>query len=178
MSHGLGRIQRAILTEFERVAVADTFHLAAVAYCVQPDRGGVKRITDAQFVATRRALAKLAKDGRVFSLRRESGRGGRWVWANERYGVYLRLQWLRGLETSGLDDTVDVDERAELTARAAKLGVNIDSPFQCKEAALGRPHTSASAAADRNVRNTQKHQRRHDDAHCDPQTMSHQRPRD
>jgi hypothetical protein len=136
MSHGLGRIQRAILAEFERVAVADTFHLAAVAYSVQPDRGGVKRITDAQFVATRRALAKLAEDGRVFSLRRDSGRGGRWVWANERYGVYLRLRRLRDLETSGLDDTVDVDGRAELTARAAKLGVNIDSPFQCKEAGI------------------------------------------
>jgi hypothetical protein len=28
-----------------------------------------------------------------------------------------------------LDDFADVDERAELTARAVKLGVNIDKPF-------------------------------------------------
>lgn len=64
--------------------LANTFQLAASAY-------GVSEVTDAQIVATRRALRKLAKAGRVFEM--TGYRDGK-VWGNERYGVYCRIRVL------------------------------------------------------------------------------------
>ena len=91
MSRSLGRIQRALLDALERRTTADTFTLATDAYDIQPDLDGVRRITDEQLVATRRALANLAKAGRVFDLGRRKSIAGQRLWCNQKEGLYQAL---------------------------------------------------------------------------------------
>lgn len=118
----------------KRLTAADTFELAVAAYNIQPDSGGIRGITEAQLVATRRAMAKLVKEGRAFSLYRERGvKGGRWLWLSERRGVHHRIQWLQECEGNPFFDDDEVArlaaEKAQLTARAEKLGVDVSKPW-------------------------------------------------
>ena len=69
MSRGLGRIQRGCLRVIEEYEAADkmptTFNIAAEVYRVRPDRHGNRMVSDAQHVATKRALATLRQKGLV-----------------------------------------------------------------------------------------------------------------
>ena len=91
MSRSFGRIQRALLDALERRTMADTFTLATDAYDIQPDLDGVHRVTDEQLVATRRALANLAKAGCVFDLGRGKSITGQRLWCNQKEGLYQAL---------------------------------------------------------------------------------------
>jgi hypothetical protein len=145
LSHGPGRIQRAVLDELERVTVANTFQLAASAY-------GVSEVTDAQIVATRRALRNLAKAGRVFEM--TGYRDGK-VWGNERYGVHCRIQVLLSHDDNPFftDKQIARHEavKAELLARAEKLGVDINKAWPCSwsHVCADPPHFARLAAMSR-----------------------------
>jgi hypothetical protein len=71
MSKGLrlGRIQRGCLRVIEEYEAAGkgptTFSIAADVYRVRPDRHGNRMVSDAQHVATKRALASLRQKGLV-----------------------------------------------------------------------------------------------------------------
>jgi hypothetical protein len=69
MSAGLGYIQRGCLRVIEEYEAAGkrptTFNIAADVYRVRPDRDGNRMVSDAQHVATKRALASLRKKGLV-----------------------------------------------------------------------------------------------------------------
>jgi hypothetical protein len=70
MSKGLGHIQqRGCLRVIEEYEVAGkrptTFNIAAEVYRVRPDRHGNRMVSDAQHVATKRALASLRQKGLV-----------------------------------------------------------------------------------------------------------------
>ena len=69
MSRGLGRIQRGCLRVIEEYEAAGkmptTFNIAAEVYRVRPDRHGNRMVSDAQHVATKRALASLRQKGLV-----------------------------------------------------------------------------------------------------------------
>jgi|RhiMethySRZTD1v2_1073278.scaffolds.fasta_scaffold1034101_1 hypothetical protein len=97
MSRGLGRIQRGCLRVIEEYEAAGkmptTFNIAAEVYRVRPDRHGNRMVSDAQHVATKRALATLRQkglvsgqqdvkvypDGRKILARADGGRPGRAV---------------------------------------------------------------------------------------------------
>lgn len=82
MSRGPGRVQRAVMAALEAAGdPRDAFTLAAEVYAVEPDPDGVRRMTDAQLSATRRALARLRAEGRV-----EQG-GRRWPDGRTRWGT-------------------------------------------------------------------------------------------
>ena len=66
MSKGIGRLQRALLAAIQERGCVDTLEAARHAYKVGP----CDAVTDAQHVATRRALAGLAKRGLVVHLGR------------------------------------------------------------------------------------------------------------
>ena len=70
MSTGLGYIQRGCLRVIEEYEAAGkrptTFNIAAEVYRVRPDRHGNRMVSDAQHVATKRALASLRRKGVVF----------------------------------------------------------------------------------------------------------------
>jgi hypothetical protein len=145
LSHGPGRIQRAVLDEPERVTVANTFQLAASAY-------GVSEVTDAQIVATRRALRKLAKAGRVFDM--TGYRDGK-VWGNERYGLHCRIRGLLRDDDNPFFTDKQIARRealkAELLARAEKLGVDINKAWPClwSHVCADPPHFARLAAMSR-----------------------------
>lgn len=69
MSRGLGRIQRGclrVIEEYEAVGKSPTtFAIAAEVYRIRRDQNGNRRISDAQHVATKRALASLGRMGLV-----------------------------------------------------------------------------------------------------------------
>ena len=69
MSRGLGRIQRECLRVIESYEAAGkiptTINVAAKVYQIKPDRQGVRWINDAQYTATKRALAGLRRKGLV-----------------------------------------------------------------------------------------------------------------
>ena len=69
MSKGLGYIQRGCLRVIEEYEAAGkrptTFNVAAEVYRVRPDRRGNRMVSDAQYVATKRALASLRQKGLV-----------------------------------------------------------------------------------------------------------------
>jgi hypothetical protein len=65
MSKGLGRTQRECLRSIERRTRASTFTIAADVYAVEPDRNDNRTITDAQHIATKRALTGLRRMGLV-----------------------------------------------------------------------------------------------------------------
>jgi hypothetical protein len=85
VSRGHGRIQRRLLEILEHATQADTFTLASAVYDIKPN-DGVKMISEAQLVAVRRALAGLAKEGKVFDCGRRF-RDGRRRWSNVRRTV-------------------------------------------------------------------------------------------
>jgi hypothetical protein len=67
MSKGLGRIQRECLRVIERYEAEGkkptTFTIVAEVYQIKPDRHGNRMVSDAQHVATKRALASLRRKG-------------------------------------------------------------------------------------------------------------------
>jgi hypothetical protein len=69
MSRGLGRIQRECLRVIESYEVVGkrptTFNISAEIYQVKPDRYGNRMVSDAQHVATKRALSGLRRKGLV-----------------------------------------------------------------------------------------------------------------
>jgi hypothetical protein len=69
MSKGLGRIQRGclrVIEEHEAVGQRPTtFNIAAEVYRVRRDQRGNRMVSDAQHVATKRALASLRRMGLV-----------------------------------------------------------------------------------------------------------------
>ena len=69
MSKGLGRIQRECLRVIEEYEAAGkrptTFNITAEVYQIKPDRHGNRMCSDAQHVATKRALANLRRKGLV-----------------------------------------------------------------------------------------------------------------
>jgi hypothetical protein len=66
MSKGFGRTQRECLRAIDRYPWgATTYTIAADAYDVPPDRDGNRMISEAQHVATKRALAGLRRAGLV-----------------------------------------------------------------------------------------------------------------
>ena len=89
MSRGPGAVQRRLLDLLEgQDRLIDTIELAALAFNVQPNEAGQSVVADAQVVSVRRALGKLAKEGKVVDLGRH-WRDGRRRWASpvaaERY---------------------------------------------------------------------------------------------
>jgi hypothetical protein len=132
MSRGHGQIQRAILTALEREKFASTFELATEAYNIQPDpEDGCQYISDAQLVATRRALANLVKEGRAFDLGRNKKVDGRRFWASERHGLHRRISWLRLYIADPFNQHTPDEiarfkvEKNELMTRARKLGMDV-----------------------------------------------------
>ena len=80
MSKGLGITQRKVLALLQRQTRAvDPFALAGDVYRVRRGKGGVRRLTDAQLVAVRRALRGLEKTGKVYRVTWFK----RTQWANE-----------------------------------------------------------------------------------------------
>jgi hypothetical protein len=69
MSKGLGRIQRGCLRVIEEYEATGkrptTFNIAAEVYRVRRDQHGNRMVSDAQHVATKRALAALRRLGLV-----------------------------------------------------------------------------------------------------------------
>jgi len=70
MSRGLGRVQWGCLLaiwNYERgnKAPPTTFDIAADVYKIEPNKNGIRRISDAQHVAVKRALEGLQRQGRV-----------------------------------------------------------------------------------------------------------------
>ena len=69
MSKGLGHIQRGCLRVIEEYEAAGkrptTFNMAAEVYRVRPDPHGNRMVSDAQHVATKRALAALRRMGLI-----------------------------------------------------------------------------------------------------------------
>jgi hypothetical protein len=69
MSKGLGRIQRGCLRVIEEYEAAGkrptTFNIAAEVYRVRRDQRGNRMVSDAQHIATKRALAALRRMGLV-----------------------------------------------------------------------------------------------------------------
>lgn len=67
MSKGLGRIQRGCLRVIEEYEAAGkrptTFNIAAEVYQIKRDSLGNRMVSDAQHVATKRALASLRQKG-------------------------------------------------------------------------------------------------------------------
>ncbi len=70
MSRGLGRIQRECLRVIEQYEAAGkrptTFNVAAEVYQIKRDSLGNRMVSDAQHVATKRALASLRRKGVIF----------------------------------------------------------------------------------------------------------------
>jgi hypothetical protein len=108
MSHGHGRVQRALLEAFRQRDVADTFWLAGVAFNVQPNADGVRLISDAELVATRRALTKLVAQGLVFELDRP--KNGRRRWCSQRHGLYQALL-IKKIQIGNSDYKFGITER-------------------------------------------------------------------
>jgi hypothetical protein len=70
-SRGYGRLQRTLLDLLENSdELLDTFRLTALAFGCQPDADGRTLFSEAQVVSARRALARLAREGRIFALGR------------------------------------------------------------------------------------------------------------
>ena len=69
MSRGLGWLQRECLRVIDDYRLAGkeptTFNIAAEVYQVKRDRHGNRMITDAQHVATKRALGSLRRSGLI-----------------------------------------------------------------------------------------------------------------
>ena len=103
MSKGLGITQRKVLALLQRqTGAVDPFALAGDVYRVRRGKGGVRRLTDAQLVAVRRALRGLEKTGKVYRVTRFK----RTQWANERTGLWM-LPLLRRAKELGIDITSD-----------------------------------------------------------------------
>jgi hypothetical protein len=86
MSKGLGWTQRECLRVIESYELngkePTTFNIAAAVYSVPRDRRGNRTITDAQHVATKRALAGLRRKGLVTGQQAiHVGRGGKRILA-------------------------------------------------------------------------------------------------
>ena len=76
MSKGLSHIQPGCLRVIEEYEAAGkrptTFNIAAEVYRVRPDRHGTRMVSDAQHIATKRALASLRQKGLIFWTARRS----------------------------------------------------------------------------------------------------------
>jgi len=84
MSRGDGKIMRDLLVVLNAEdRFIDTFELARRVYQVQPDEEGMHWMNDAQLVAVRRALNRLAAQGKI--VKRRGYHNGRAHWANERF---------------------------------------------------------------------------------------------
>jgi hypothetical protein len=133
MSRGPGRIQSRLLRLLEETAgVIDTFSAAATVYDCRPDADGTTTIPESQLVAVRRALASLAKQGKVYAGHR--GRDGRRLWANERIGLWMELRTMQRANvidvSEGREDRYRerVDKMLPMLARAQALGIDVNSP--------------------------------------------------
>ena len=77
MSRGPGRVSRAafrFVQASERTI--DACEVAAAVYAVEPREDGRVRLTPAQVVAVRRALAELVRRGEIRDMGRSSGGSG------------------------------------------------------------------------------------------------------
>ena len=94
-----------------------------------PGQGGVRRLTDAQLVAVRRALRGLEKTGKVYRVTRFK----RTQWANERTGLWMIIRDMQ--QTSAvIAETGDeaafrslAHKMLPLIRRAKELGIDITS---------------------------------------------------
>lgn len=138
MSRGHGRIQRDLLAVLEsQNRVFDAFLLAAEVYDIEPDDDGQALVSDAMLVSVRRALVKLAAEGKIIKLirlkRSEPRFASRTYWANERFGVWLKCRWIKEgiklLAEQGKHDETKTSMRElyRLLERARDLGVDIDN---------------------------------------------------
>jgi hypothetical protein len=128
MSRGNGRIQRDLIVALEKQdRLVDTFELAADVYGVEPNSDGVLLVTDAMVTSVRRALRKLAAEGRVFRITRGSNKRG--YWTNERLGLWYTIRSMQ-IEMLGFRETSDATAHAArmlpLINRAHALGVDIN----------------------------------------------------
>jgi hypothetical protein len=131
MSRGLGRVERAILDFLEKQETDhDTYVIAAIAFAKEPDEAGRILLSDAELAATRRALAKLKRIGKVYDLGRASPDGRR-RWCNERIGLRATI---RRMQVENMTDprfrdaatmTARIHEMLPLLRRAKELGVEI-----------------------------------------------------
>jgi hypothetical protein len=80
MSQGLGRVQMAclwIIRNYEEDGNwPTTYDIAAAVYQIKPDKRGVRKISDAQHVAIKRALEGLQRKGRIIGFRTGRARTG------------------------------------------------------------------------------------------------------
>lgn len=69
MSRGLGRVQQGclrVINEYESAGQPPTtYNIVAEVYEVKRDKDGNRWVSDAQYVAVKRALAALRRQGRV-----------------------------------------------------------------------------------------------------------------
>jgi hypothetical protein len=126
MSRGLGWLQRTVLQILEaQDRRMDTFEITATTYSVEQDADGNRRWgTDAQHTAVRRALRRLAKQGKAVKLGRGYIRSRRY-WANARFGTYDRINDLIRCRNSarGLEGN-EAHELASLLKRAEAMGID------------------------------------------------------
>ena len=89
MSRGHGRLQTTLLSIFAaNDKLLDTFELTALAFDIKPDHSGRCIVDDAHLSSTRRALAKLAREGAIAAVG-GSFRHGRVMWASHTaYAAY------------------------------------------------------------------------------------------
>jgi hypothetical protein len=121
MSHGPGRVQRAILDALNNLKEADTYTLARIAFNVQPAEDGIYYLNDAQLVATRRALTNLEKKGLVGDLRRKSGPGrlrARWTHMGH---AFHQLLLHKSIQISNDDHNLGITSRLYTAAEIAKF---------------------------------------------------------
>ena len=130
MSKGLGITQRKVLALLQRqTGAVDPFALAGNVYRVRRGKGGVRRLTDAQLVAVRRAPRGLEKTGKVYRVTWFK----RTQWANERTGLWMII---RDMQQTSAVIAETGDEAAfrshshkmlPLIRRAKELGIDITS---------------------------------------------------
>lgn len=135
MSRGHGHIQRDLLAVLESEnRPFDAFLLAAEVYDVEPGDDGLALVSDAMLVSVRRALVKLAAEGKIIKVVRfRAGplNTNRTWWANERFGVWMKCRWLKDdIKILGWlhdeHDEAKMRELYQLMVRARELGVDID----------------------------------------------------
>ena len=106
--------------------LVDTYDLTARAFDYEPGEDGTVVLSDTHLVNVRRALAGLARTGKLHDLGRH-WRGGRKHWGNERVALRYLIKTMQMQNVMGTG--AEVRERAKtmlpLIERANELGVDL-----------------------------------------------------
>jgi hypothetical protein len=101
MSRGHGKLQTTLLSIFaENDRLLDTFELTALAFDIKPDHSGRCIVNDGHLSSTRRALAKLAREGAIAAVGGHFRRG-RVMWASHTAYAAYRDRTIRAFGDRG-----------------------------------------------------------------------------